>query len=235
MKPSTFSALALLSGALLANVSVADNRSKTGLDIQQTPIPNSSETIDQVGIQPLGDPIQPGNPHPQVRLETSFGNVLLRLRRDRAPITADNFLRYVVSGRFDNIWIQRIVKDYVIQSGAFNLDLSEIDTFPPIPTESGNGLSNTKYSLAMAMWRPHTAKADFFINMKDNLELNPASSHWGFAVFGEVIDGFDTLDKINALKTEKREGQGFENFPSEQLLIKRAVLLPVEDLQQQDK
>ena len=138
--------------------------------------------------------------HPHVKFETTEGTIVLELDGRRAPVTVGNFLELVDSGYFDGTIFHRVVPDFVIQGGGFTpgFELKESDEF--IFNESGNGLKNMRGTIVMARQDdPHTAKAQFFINVSDNKSLDPQPTRWGFAVFGYVIEGMEVVDKISNL------------------------------------
>ena len=136
--------------------------------------------------------------HPYVMLETSEGNIVLELDGRRAPLTVSNFLQLVDGGYFDGTIFHRVIPGFMIQGGGYTpgLKLKEPDE-GMIPNESGNGLRNLRGTIAMARKTdPHSAMAQFFINVADNSGLNPQADRWGYAVFGNVIQGMEVVDKI---------------------------------------
>lgn len=143
--------------------------------------------------------------NPQVLLETTEGDILLELFPDKAPETVKNFLKYVDNGFYDNTIFHRVIPDFMIQGGGMTAKMKEKDTDKPIKNEADNGLKNKRGTIAMARTMdPHSATAQFFINHKDNDFLDfkaPVADGWGYAVFGRVIDGMDTVDKIAKVKT----------------------------------
>ncbi len=139
---------------------------------------------------------------PKVEFVTSQGNFMVELDGRRAPFTVQNFLQYVIDGHYEGTVFHRVIPGFVAQAGGYDDKLVEKKTRNPIPNESGNGLSNMRGTIAMArMGHPHTATAQFFINLSDNRTLDPKPSRWGYTVFGHVIAGMDTLDKIAAIPT----------------------------------
>lgn len=140
--------------------------------------------------------------HPWVMLETTEGDILLELDGRRAPLTVKNFLQRVDDGYYDGTLFHRVVPDYVIQAGGYTRDLEAKEPEGGIPNESGNGLPNLRGTVAMArLEAPHTAMAQFFINVTDNRGLDPQADRWGYAVFGYVIEGMDVVDEIAAIPT----------------------------------
>ncbi len=158
---------------------------------------------------------------PRVVLETSEGTIVLELDAVRAPLTTENFLRYVRSGAYDGVQFHRIVPNFVIQAGGFDATFKPIEVGPPLVNESGNGLGNVRGSLGMARGdSPHSATSQFYVNIKDNLGLNPLPSRWGYAVFGKVAEGMEIVDRIAYVATGER--YGFTDVPLKPILIQRA-------------
>lgn len=169
--------------------------------------------------------IAPDNLFPKVVLETSAGDIELSLDRYRAPITVNNFLAYVVTGSYDNTLFHRVVKNFVVQGGGYGLDYTEKYTRSAIYNESGNGLKNKSYSVAMAREKsPHSATNQFYVNLDDNDSLDPGKD-WGYAVFGTVTKGMDVLDAIAAVPTGYHGELGWDDVPLQPVTIKRAYLL----------
>ncbi|MDB5798476.1 MAG: peptidylprolyl isomerase [Paucimonas sp.] len=158
---------------------------------------------------------------PQVQLKTSMGNIVLELAPDKAPKSVENFLEYVKSGHYNGTIFHRVIGDFMIQGGGFDSGMRQKPTRGPIQNEAGNGLRNDTYTVAMARTSsPHSASAQFFINVKNNNFLNyPGQDGWGYAVFGKVIKGFDVVDKIKAVQT----GPG--NVPTTPVVIESATQL----------
>lgn len=141
-------------------------------------------------------------PHPQIVLETTEGNILMELDGRRAPLTVRNFLKLVEDGYYDGTVFHRVIPDFMVQGGGYTRDLDLKEPAGSIPNESGNGLTNLRGTVAMARQDdPHTAMAQFYINVADNKGLNPRPDRWGYAVFGYVIEGMDVVDKIAAAPT----------------------------------
>ncbi len=140
--------------------------------------------------------------HPHIRLETTEGTIVLELDGRRAPLTVANFLRLLDSGYYDGTIFHRVIPNFMVQGGGYTPDLKDREAGDPIPNESGNGLPNMRGTIAMARTSdPHSAQAQFFINVNDNDSLNPQPDRWGYAVFGYVIDGMDVADKIANVRT----------------------------------
>jgi len=173
-----------------------------------------------------GSHIQPDNYYPRVKMVTSMGDIIVELDRSRAPITVNNFLRYVEKRSYEDTIFHRIVADFVIQGGGYDTNFVEKPSFGTIFNESGNGLKNNMYSLTMARQNdPHTANRQFFLNMADNESLNPGRD-WGYTVFGAVVEGYEVLDKMLLVKTDFDPKYGWNDVPVEQVVLKKVVILP---------
>lgn len=163
---------------------------------------------------------------PRVRLETTLGNIVLELDRQHAPVTVDNFLTYVNDGFYAGTIFHRVIGDFMIQGGGYTAAMSRKETRPPIKNEADNGLKNTRGSISMARTRdPHSASAQFFINVEDNPALDyksPDMRGWGYAVFGHVVGGMDVVDAIRASETGVQAG--FRDVPKKPITITRAVV-----------
>lgn len=158
-----------------------------------------------------------------VILETTLGDIEIELTENESPVTVDNFLKYIEEGFYDGTVFHRVMPGFVIQGGGFTPDGTPKETREPITLESNNGLSNLKYTVAMArLVVPDTATSQFFINLKDNTMLDYASNNAGYAVFGKVVQGMDVVDKIASVDTSTREF--FENWPVEDVIISRAYV-----------
>ncbi len=162
-----------------------------------------------------------------IKLETSMGEIVLELDEEKAPKSAANFLQYVEDGFYDGTIFHRVINGFMIQGGGMESDMSQKPTREPIENEANNGLKNDKYTVAMARTMdPHSATAQFFINVQDNAFLNfssETSQGWGYAVFGKVTEGFEVVDKIKAVETANA---GFhENVPVEPILITKATVI----------
>ncbi len=164
---------------------------------------------------------------PVVKLETSLGDITLRLDARKTPMTTANFIHYVKSGHYDGTIFHRVIRNFMIQGGGMDQEMREKRTSSPIRNEADNGLKNLKYTIAMARTNdPHSATAQFFINTKDNDFLDFKSQTpqgWGYAVFGKVIKGQDVVDKIGAVSTGRK---GFyEDVPNTPVIIKKATVV----------
>ena len=158
-----------------------------------------------------------------VILHTSHGPITIELDAERAPKTVANFLAYVRAGHFDNTLFHRVIDDFMIQGGGFAPDFTQKPTRPPVDNEAANGLKNKRYTVAMARTAdPHSATAQFFVNVKDNGFLDHTgknSTGWGYAVFGKVTSGMDVVDKIVNVATGAR-GPFAKDAPLENVAIK---------------
>ena len=165
--------------------------------------------------------------NPTVLLETTSGDILIELYADKAPATVENFLKYVNEGFYANTIFHRVIKGFMIQGGGMNMKMEEKATHAPIKNEADNGPANDRGTIAMARTRdPHSATAQFFINVKDNSFLDHRSKDpqgWGYAVFGKVIRGQDVVDQIAAVKTGSRGY--YEDVPMQPVIIKRATIV----------
>lgn len=166
--------------------------------------------------------------NPQVELHIAdFGTIKIELDAAKAPNSVANFLAYVNKGHYDRTIFHRVIPGFMIQGGGFEPGMSQKATDKPINNEANNGLKNDKYTLAMARTNdPHSATAQFFINVADNGFLNhtaPSAQGWGYAVFGKVVAGTEVVDKIAAVKTGSRGFHG--DVPKDDVVIEKAVAL----------
>jgi peptidyl-prolyl cis-trans isomerase B (cyclophilin B) len=157
-----------------------------------------------------------------ITLHTNFGDIKLELNEQKAPKTVANFIKYAESGHYENTVFHRVIDGFMVQGGGFAPGMEEKDTNKPVKNEASNGLSNEEYSVAMARtMEPHSASAQFFININDNKFLDfksETSEGWGYCVFGKVVDGFDVVDKIKAVATGNF-GFVHQDVPLEDVLI----------------
>lgn len=162
----------------------------------------------------------------QVLMTTSKGDITLELDADKAPQTVANFLAYVDEGFYDGTIFHRVIPDFMIQGGGMLPEMQKKPTRAPVDNEAKNGLKNLRGSIAMARTsEPHSATAQFFINHKDNENLDyPSFDGWGYAVFGRVIDGMDVVDAIAKVPTGSRNGH--RDVPTETVLIESVKRLP---------
>lgn len=166
--------------------------------------------------------------NPLVEMKTNQGSIVIELYADKAPKTAANFLQYVKDGFYNGTVFHRVIDGFMIQGGGFTPDMKPKATRPAIENEANNGLKNTTGTLAMARTAdPHSASAQFFINLVDNGALDfkaPSGSAWGYAVFGKVTQGFDIVQKI--AKTQTGNMGMFQNVPTMPVVIESVKLLP---------
>ncbi len=175
---------------------------------------------------PDGASIQKNNFYPQVKLETSMGEIIIELSRSKAPISVNNFLYYVKQKEYDNTLFHRVISDYIVQGGGYDLNFKEKKARFKIINESGNGLKNETYTISMArMNDPHSAKRQFFFNMRDNENLDPGRN-WGYTVFGSVTQGYEVLDAIAQAETHIDPETGLPDTPKEDIILLRASILP---------
>jgi cyclophilin family peptidyl-prolyl cis-trans isomerase len=170
------------------------------------------------------------DPAPRVRLQTSMGDIVVQLDREHAPLSVDNFLRYVREGHYDGSLIHRVVPGFVIQGGGYDIAQQERPAHAPIKLEAGNGLSNLRGTLGMARDEaPDSATAEFYINLADNRKLDPHAEipgrEHGYAVFGRVVEGMDVADRIAAVSTGT-SGPFEQDAPLTPVLIEHAERLP---------
>jgi len=166
--------------------------------------------------------------NPAVEIRTNQGSFTLELYPDKAPKTVENFLRYVKGGFYKGTLFHRVIGNFMIQGGGYDRNYLEKDTFPPIRNEAANGLKNEAFTIAMARTPdPHSASAQFFINVKDNPFLDhtaPTPRGWGYAVFGRVVKGTEVVTKISKVRTGAA-GPFPSDAPLEPVVIEDAVLL----------
>ena len=166
--------------------------------------------------------------NPQVELSIkNHGTITLELDRAKAPKSVENFLAYVKKGHYDNTVFHRVIPGFMVQGGGFEPGMTQKPTAGEIENEANNGLKNDTYTVAMARTSaPHSATAQFFINIANNGFLNhtaPSAQGWGYAVFGKVVGGTDVVDKIKAVKTGRK---GFhDDVPLEDVIIEKATIL----------
>lgn len=173
--------------------------------------------------------VQSADPHPLVTIQTNLGDIVVKLDREHAPGTVDNFLRYVQEGFYDNTIFHRVIRNFMIQGGGFTPDFKRKQTYAPIKNEADNGLKNKRGTIAMARTgMPHTATAQFFINVVNNKKLDhtrPTLNGWGYTVFGEVVSGMDVVDKIRKIRTGSG-GPFPRDVPVKPVIIKKISMQP---------
>ncbi len=163
---------------------------------------------------------------PQVELKTNMGTITLELYADKAPKTVENFLQYVREGQYKGTIFHRVIPGFMIQGGGFTVDLVEKKTRDPVQNEANNGLKNEVGTIAMARRPdPHSATAQFFINVSDNQALNFAPGNPGYAVFGKVVKGMDVVNKIVAVETAPGAVPPHQNVPRKPVVIEDAKIV----------
>ena len=203
--------------------------SKKNVDVEPSNKPSAEEspsanTNEKVELDPpliAKDPATKNN-SPEVIMDTNFGEIVIKLDALNAPVTVENFLNYVKSKHYDNTQFHRVIKDFMIQGGGFSSEGDEKETVAPIKNEGKNGLTNKRGSIAMARTNdPNSATSQFFINTVDNsrtLDAGGANGPDGYAVFGEVISGMETVDKIATVrvgpKTLRSRAPNGQLYPS---------------------
>ena len=162
-----------------------------------------------------------------VKLHTNHGTITLELDAEKAPLTVKNFLDYASSGFYDGTIFHRVIDGFMIQGGGFVSGMEQKAVKAPIQNEAANGLKNDMYTVAMARTSdPHSATAQFFINVKDNSFLNhtaPNANGYGYCVFGKVVEGKEVVDAIRKAKTGKRSG--FQDVPLDDVIITKAEVV----------
>ena len=163
----------------------------------------------------------------KVKLTTNHGDIVLQLDAEKAPLTTENFVQYVKDGHYNGTVFHRVIKGFMIQGGGFEAGMSQKKTRASIQNEADNGLKNKKYSIAMARtMEPHSASAQFFINASDNDFLNHSGKNvqgWGYAVFGEVIEGREVVDAIEKVATGSKAGH--QDVPKDDVIIEKAEII----------
>jgi len=165
-----------------------------------------------------------GNSPMKVKLTTSMGPIVIEVDKAKAPVSAENFVKYVQSGHYNGTVFHRVIDGFMIQGGGFTKDMQQKPTQPPIKNEASNGLKNENYTVAMARTGVRdSATSQFFINVKDNEFLNYSGENpqgWGYAVFGKVVEGKETVDKIKKVATGN--ASGMQNVPTTPVVIEKA-------------
>ena len=165
--------------------------------------------------------------NPRVALQTTKGRIVIELNAEKAPKTVKNFLDYVKAGFYNGTIFHRVIPGFMVQGGGFTPDMTEKPTRPPIQNEADNGLQNQRGTVAMARTNdPHSASSQFFINVANNNSLNFKNKEdgWGYAVFGNVVEGMDVVDAIGQAKTANRGPNG--DVPLQAVVIQKATILP---------
>ncbi len=157
-----------------------------------------------------------------ITLKTNMGDIVIELDKEKAPITSANFIQYVEDGFYDGTIFHRVINNFMVQGGGFEAGMTQKETRATIENEAKNGLSNEVGTLAMARTSdPHSASAQFFINIADNKFLDcPGQDGWGYCVFGRVIEGMDVVNKMKEVATTSR--MGHQDVPEEDIVIEKA-------------
>lgn len=162
-----------------------------------------------------------------IKLHTNHGVITLKLFADKAPETVANFIQYVKDGHYDNTIFHRVISNFMIQGGGFDSNMKQKNTRETIKNEANNGLSNKTGTIAMARtMEPHSASAQFFINVKDNDFLDhsaPTVQGWGYTVFGEVVEGMDVVNSIKNVATTSKGGH--QDVPRDDVIIEKAEII----------
>ncbi len=208
---SSFSA-ALFATFLVVAVSAQKPADTTKAAVKAAPAKASACKLDDKGTTPM-----------KVKLTTSMGAITLELNKEKAPLSTENFVKYVESGHYNGTIFHRVIGNFMIQGGGFDKNLAQKPTQPPIKNEAANGLKNDNYTVAMARTGVvDSATAQFFINVTNNDFLNHAGpANFGYAVFGKVVEGMDIVDKIKAVKTGPK-GMFPTDVPQETIMIEKA-------------
>ena len=213
-----FSTTLFLSSCSKKNVDVEPSNKPSA---EESPSANTNDKVELDSPVIAKDPATKNN-SPEVIMDTNFGEIVIKLDALNAPVTVENFLNYVKSKHYDNTQFHRVIKGFMIQGGGFSSEGDEKETVAPIKNEGKNGLTNKRGSIVMARTNdPNSATSQFFINTVDNsrtLDAGGANGPDGYAVFGEVISGMETVDKIAAVrvgpKTLRSRAPNGQLYPS---------------------
>jgi peptidyl-prolyl cis-trans isomerase B (cyclophilin B) len=163
----------------------------------------------------------------RIQMVTNYGTIVIELDGEKAPVTVENFLNYTKKGFYEGTLFHRVIPNFMIQGGGFTADFTQKETQAPIKNEADNGLKNARGTIAMARTNdPHSATAQFFINVVDNGFLNyqsPTEMGWGYTVFGHVVEGMDVVDKIAAVETTSK--MGHQDVPKSPVIIEKVTVL----------
>ncbi len=162
---------------------------------------------------------------PQVQVVTNRGSFVIQLNRERAPLTVESFMQFVEEGHYEGTIFHRVIVGFLAQTGGYTVDMQERPVTRTVVNESGNGLSNMRGTVGLARTNdPHSGNAQFYINLVDNLDLNPRPARWGYTVFGEVTEGMEVVDDFGYTPTGA--GGVFDrNVPVEPIIIERIDIL----------
>ncbi len=162
---------------------------------------------------------------PRVRVDTTLGSFVMELDTQRSPLTVASFLEYVKAGHYTDTIFHRVIGNFVVQGGGYDLKNVEKPTRPGSPNESGNGLSNRRGTVGLARTgEPHSGTAQFYVNLSDNAALDPQPSRWGYTVFGRIVEGMSVVDEIGAVATGSL-GPFDRDAPLQPIVIKRIEVL----------
>ncbi len=187
-------------------------------------------SLSLAGLALAQGPSQAAGPQPGktlVKLETTKGDIVLELFKDKAPLSVASFLKHAKGGHYDGTIFHRVINGFMVQGGGFDTSMREKPTGPAIKNEADNGLKNSLYTVAMARTSdPHSASAQFYINVKDNRSLDhrgKSEEGWGYAVFGVVVDGKRVVDEIKGVATGRRGP--FDDVPLQPIVVKKVTVL----------
>jgi cyclophilin family peptidyl-prolyl cis-trans isomerase len=163
--------------------------------------------------------------NPRVQVVTTLGSFVIELNTERAPFTVENFLEYVNEGHYEGTVFHRVIQGFIAQTGGYTENLQLKSAERSVVNEAGNGLSNMRGSVGLARTNdPHSGNAQFYVNLADNLDLNPRPTRWGYAVFGTVVEGMEVVDEIGHRPTGGR-GPFDRNVPVEDIVVQRVEVL----------
>lgn len=163
--------------------------------------------------------------NPRVQVVTTLGSFVIELNTERAPFTVENFLEYVNEGHYEGTVFHRVIQGFLAQTGGYTENLQLKSAERSVVNEAGNGLSNMRGSVGLARTNdPHSGNAQFYVNLADNLDLNPRPTRWGYAVFGTVVEGMEVVDEIGHRPTGGR-GPFDRNVPVEDIVVQRVEVL----------
>jgi cyclophilin family peptidyl-prolyl cis-trans isomerase len=161
----------------------------------------------------------------RVRFDTSMGSFTIRLETQRAPLTVENFLKYVRAGHYDGTVFHRVIRNFVAQGGGYTANFEVKATQGNVVNEAGNGLLNRRGTVGMARSEaPHSGTSQFFVNLADNPDLNPLATRWGYAVFGEIVEGMDVIDRIAHVPTGEW-GPFKQDAPLKPIVIEKVTIV----------
>lgn len=190
-----------------------------GSQVQATEANIDSDAMQAAPSIPAAEPQEPERNTVMILIKTSKGDIIIELDPEKAPKTVENFLGYVEAGHYNGTIFHRVMDGFMVQGGGFDVNMQEKSAPRTVENEANNGLKNTVGSIAMARTPdPHSASAQFFINVNDNTFLDyPGQDGWGYCVFGQVVEGMDVVDAIKAVPTGNRGP--YQNVPTDPVLI----------------